>query len=65
MIELSAVLTVAVAAFFLAIVPGPTVTVIIANSLRSGTRAGMWNVAGTFAGDAVMIVILAYRSEEN
>lgn len=60
MIELSAVLTVAVAAFFLAIVPGPTVTVIIANSLRSGTRAGMWNVAGTFAGDAVMIVILAF-----
>jgi threonine/homoserine/homoserine lactone efflux protein len=32
------------------IVPGPTVTVIIANSLRYGAKAGLLNVAGTQAG---------------
>ena len=37
----------ALAAAALALVPGPTVTVIIANSLRFGARAGMLNVAGT------------------
>jgi len=42
-----------------AIVPGPSVTVIIANSLRHGARAGLLNVAGTQAGLAVMLLILA------
>ncbi|MPZ57478.1 MAG: LysE family translocator [Rhizobiales bacterium] len=37
------------------IVPGPTVTLIVANSLRYGTRAGMVNIAGTQLGLAVMI----------
>jgi len=32
------------------IVPGPTVTLIVANSLRHGARAGMLNVAGTQVG---------------
>ncbi|MEZ5727994.1 MAG: LysE family translocator [Burkholderiaceae bacterium] len=41
------------------IVPGPTVTVIIANSLRAGTRAGLANVAGTQVGIALMILVLA------
>lgn len=41
------------------IVPGPTVTVIIANSLRSGSKAGWMNIAGTQAGLAIMIIILA------
>lgn len=45
------------------VVPGPTVTVIIANSLRSGSRAGMMNLAGTQAGLAIMIVILALGLE--
>ncbi|MCB9958392.1 MAG: LysE family translocator [Rhodospirillaceae bacterium] len=40
-------------------VPGPTVTVIIANSMRYGTRAGLMNVAGTQVGILSMIVILA------
>ena len=42
----------------LVIVPGPTVTVIVANSLRSGARAGLLNVAGTQLGLAVMIGIV-------
>jgi homoserine/homoserine lactone efflux protein len=43
----------------LAIVPGPTVTVIIANALRHGARAGLMNVAGTQAGAAIWLVIAA------
>ncbi len=38
------------AAAALALVPGPTVTVIIANSLRFGSRAGLLNVLGTQIG---------------
>lgn len=41
------------------VVPGPNVTVIIANSLRHGTQAGLMSVAGTQAGLAVMLVVLA------
>lgn len=43
----------------LVIVPGPSVTVIIANSLRHGQRAGLLNVAGTQAGLAIMLAVLA------
>lgn len=49
----------ALACFVIVIVPGPTVTVIIANSLRDGTRAGLLNVAGTQAGLVPMILIVA------
>jgi len=41
------------------IVPGPTVTVIIANSLRDGARAGLLNVAGTQAGLVPMVLVVA------
>lgn len=40
------------------LVPGPTVTLVIASSMRHGTRAGLLNVAGTQAGIAVMIAIV-------
>jgi homoserine/homoserine lactone efflux protein len=40
-------------------VPGPTVTVIIANSLRFGIRAGMMNVAGTQVGFLIWLAIAA------
>ena len=40
------------------LIPGPTVTVIIANSLRHGARAGLLNVAGTQLGLGLMMVIL-------
>jgi homoserine/homoserine lactone efflux protein len=41
----------------LAVVPGPTVTVIIANALRFGTRAGLMNVAGTQVGVVLWLAI--------
>ncbi|MDH3715222.1 MAG: LysE family translocator, partial [Gammaproteobacteria bacterium] len=41
------------------IVPGPTVTLIIANSLRSGAKSGLLNVAGTQFGLLLMLLIVA------
>ncbi len=40
------------------LVPGPTVTLIVANSLTHGTRAGLLNVAGTQLGLAVFVGVL-------
>jgi homoserine/homoserine lactone efflux protein len=40
------------------IVPGPTVTLILANSIRHGTRAGLGNVLGTQIGLAIMIGVV-------
>lgn len=48
-----------IACIAVVIVPGPSVTVIIANSLRHGTRAGLWTDVGTQAGLATMLVVLA------
>lgn len=47
-----------VACLFIVVVPGPTVTLIIANSLRHGTRAGLLNAAGTQIGLALMIAVV-------
>jgi homoserine/homoserine lactone efflux protein len=48
-----------VAATALALVPGPTVTVIIANSLKYGTKAGLGNVLGTQVGVVIWLTIAA------
>jgi homoserine/homoserine lactone efflux protein len=40
------------------VVPGPTVSLIVANSLSHGTRAGLLNVAGTQIGLAIMIAVV-------
>lgn len=55
-----ALLTFALASALIVVVPGPTVTVIVANSLRHGAAAGLWNVAGTQAGLAIMVAVLAF-----
>ncbi len=39
------------------IVPGPSVTLIVANSLRHGRRAGLANVAGFQLGFAIMVAL--------
>jgi threonine/homoserine/homoserine lactone efflux protein len=51
-------LTYVLACFVVIIVPGPTVTVIVANSVRYGPRAGLANVAGTQAGMGVALLVL-------
>ena len=50
-------LTFCAAALALAVVPGPTLTVIIANALRYGARAGLMNVAGTQAGVVIWLAV--------
>ena len=50
-------ITYVLACIVIILVPGPTVTLIIANSIRHGSRAGLANVAGTQAGLAIMIAI--------
>ena len=52
------------AGILLVIVPGPTVTLVIANSMSHGTRAGLLNVAGTQLGLALMtgVVIIGLAS---
>src|SRR3954469_23573106 len=47
-----------VACFVTTIIPGPTVTLIVANSLTHGTRAGLLNVAGTQLGLGLMMLVL-------
>jgi threonine/homoserine/homoserine lactone efflux protein len=47
-----------VACFVITIIPGPTVTLIVANSLSHGTRAGLLNVAGTQLGLGFMMLVL-------
>ena len=47
------------ATIVIVIVPGPTVTLIVANSLTHGTRAGLLNVAGTQLGLAFCIGTVA------
>ena len=48
-----------IASFLVVIVPGPTVSLIIANSLKSGMRAGILNVVGTHFGLIILILLLA------
>jgi len=43
----------------LALLPGPVVTLVIANGLRHGTRAALTNILGVQAGLAIMIGIVA------
>jgi homoserine/homoserine lactone efflux protein len=47
------------ACVLITLIPGPTVTLIVANSLSHGSRAGLLNVAGTQAGLALMMLTLA------
>ena len=48
-----------IASFLVVIVPGPTVSLIIANSLKSGVRAGLLNILGTQIGVLILIFLLA------
>jgi len=62
-LELEQLLYYSFACFVMVIVPGPTVSLIIANTLTSGTRAGILNVAGTQLGLILMIGLLAFGFE--
>ena len=51
------------AAIVILVVPGPTVTVIVANSLRHGTSAGLMNILGTQIGVLMLFGLLAIGFE--
>jgi len=59
MLHLSTLIPYLGACFILAIVPGPTVTVILANSLKGGTLAGLAIIAGTQIGLVSMMLVVA------
>lgn len=59
MFTLSSLVAYLVACLLLAIVPGPTVTVLVANALSRGTAAGMAILAGTQAGFLIMTIVVA------
>ena len=47
-----------IACLVIALLPGPTITLIIATSIRHGTRAGLANVVGSQIGLAIMIAVV-------
>ena len=55
--------TFVIASVVILIVPGPSVTVIVANSLKYGVKAGLVSIAGTQAGLVILLVILALGLE--
>ena len=57
--SLQAYLAFVVACIALALMPGPVVTLVIANGLRYGTRAALTNIAGVQAGLTIVIGIVA------
>nr|GAJ31108.1 homoserine/homoserine lactone efflux protein [Bradyrhizobium sp. DOA9] len=59
MMSMQAYLAFVAACIALALLPGPIVTLVIANGLRHGTRAALINVAGAQAGLAIVIGIVA------
>jgi threonine/homoserine/homoserine lactone efflux protein len=60
MFSATALFAYVVACFVLAVVPGPTVTVIVSSSLARGTRAGLMNILGTQIGMLSMVIVVAF-----
>ncbi len=58
--EFSVYLAFIVASFVLVVIPGPNVAVIVANSLKYGTKIGMVTVAGAAAGGVTQLVLVVF-----
>lgn len=63
MTDPTTLLTFIAASVAILVVPGPTVTLIVATSLRFGTKAGLLNIAGTQFGLTLMLLVLALGFE--
>src|SRR6201989_3151898 len=59
MMSMQAYLAFVAACIALALLPGPIVTLVIANGLRHGTRAALTNILGVQIGLLIVIGILA------
>jgi homoserine/homoserine lactone efflux protein len=59
MIDPAILLPYILACFVFSIVPGPSVTVVVANALARGTSAGLWTILGTELSMLSMVLIVA------
>ncbi len=59
MFDPTLILTYVAACFVFSIVPGPSVTVVLANSLARGTAAGFWSILGTELAMLSMVLVVA------
>jgi threonine/homoserine/homoserine lactone efflux protein len=59
MIDPAIILPYILACLLFAVVPGPSVTMLVANALARGTRAGLLTVLGVQAAMLIMVVIVA------
>jgi threonine/homoserine/homoserine lactone efflux protein len=57
-VELHTYLAYLVATIVIVMVPGPTVTLVVASGMRHGARAALLNVAGTLAGVALVFAVV-------
>ena len=58
MIDTAILLPYVLACFVFSLVPGPSVTVVVANSLARGTSAGLWTILGTEISMLSMVAIV-------
>lgn len=63
MIEPAIILPYVLACVLFAVIPGPSVSVVIANSLAGGTRAGLFTILGTALSMISMVFIVAVGLE--
>jgi len=63
MIDTAILLPYLLACILFSVVPGPAVTVVVANSLAGGTRAGLLTILGTEIAMLVMVTIVAFGLE--
>ncbi len=61
--EITCLLTFLIASVALILVPGPSLSIIIANSLKHGTRAGIMNIIGGQLGLLILVGVLALGLE--
>lgn len=63
MLSTTTLLTYIAACFLFSIVPGPSVTIVVANSLARGTRAGFLTILGTEIAMVTMVTVVALGLE--
>lgn len=63
MFEPALLATYIAACFVFSVVPGPSVSIVVANSLAGGTRAGLWTILGTNLSMFSMVLVVALGLE--
>ena len=63
MIDAAIILPYVLACLLFAVIPGPSVSIVIANSLAGGTKAGLFTILGTSLSMISMVFIVAVGLE--